>query len=206
MVASCLVTSQYIHSLDNVTWSSSLSPCYSLVSSDCGTEPLFAVFVRSVAGEIKNASSLSLVTKQETQEDKTKIKMFKLRNLHLGVDRRPSKWSSATRALKSYRTQGAASAVGRSSCWPMTSTSTTSPIRSPCLRTGRGSTSSSTEFSLIILLLLQIERPSPLSSDLDFDFFLRCVHCTGFVSSLRTSSSLRRPLVCWSSTAAAMSK
>ena len=44
------MTSRYIQTLDNVTWSNSFTPCYSLVSSDCGSSPLFAVFGRQTAG------------------------------------------------------------------------------------------------------------------------------------------------------------
>lgn len=51
--ASCLVTSQYVLSLDKVMLpgSNHFSPCYTIVSSDCGTSPLYAVFVRRATGQ-----------------------------------------------------------------------------------------------------------------------------------------------------------
>lgn len=48
--ASCLVTSQYIRTLDKVQFENTFSPCYTLVTSDCGSNPLFGVFVRRTAG------------------------------------------------------------------------------------------------------------------------------------------------------------
>lgn len=47
---SCLVTSQYIRTLDKVKFNNSFSPCYTLITSDCGSTPLFGVFVRRTAG------------------------------------------------------------------------------------------------------------------------------------------------------------
>lgn len=48
--ASCLVTSKYIRTLDKVQFNNSFSPCYSLVTTDCGSNPLFGVFIRKVDG------------------------------------------------------------------------------------------------------------------------------------------------------------
>jgi len=45
----CTVTSQNIRSIDNATWPNTFSSCYSLISSDCGSAPLFAVFARRAA-------------------------------------------------------------------------------------------------------------------------------------------------------------
>lgn len=50
LTASCLVTSQYIRTLDKVKFSNNFSPCYTLVTSDCGSNPLFGVFVRRTTG------------------------------------------------------------------------------------------------------------------------------------------------------------
>ena len=49
-LATCLVTSKYVQTLDNITWSNDFTPCYSLVSSDCGSSPSYAVFSRKTNG------------------------------------------------------------------------------------------------------------------------------------------------------------
>ena len=49
-IASCVVTSRYIQTLDNVTWPNQFTDCYSLISSDCGAQPSFAIFARKSNG------------------------------------------------------------------------------------------------------------------------------------------------------------
>lgn len=45
-----MVTSSEITTLDNQTYGNSFSPCYSMLSSDCGSNPLYGVFVRRTTG------------------------------------------------------------------------------------------------------------------------------------------------------------
>lgn len=49
-LASCMVTSSQVTTLDNETYANQFSPCYSMVSSDCGSNPLYGVFVRRTTG------------------------------------------------------------------------------------------------------------------------------------------------------------
>ncbi len=51
-VVSCLITSQYVLTLDKVQLPTTFTPCYTLVSSDCGSAPLYAVLVRRITGGI----------------------------------------------------------------------------------------------------------------------------------------------------------
>jgi len=45
-----MVTSSQVTTLDNETYANQFSPCYSMVSSDCGSNPLYGVFVRRTTG------------------------------------------------------------------------------------------------------------------------------------------------------------
>lgn len=52
IISPCIVTSETVRSLDNVTYSYEPSSCYTLNSASCGPKPIYAVFTKKVGGPL----------------------------------------------------------------------------------------------------------------------------------------------------------
>lgn len=86
--ASCLVTSQYVRTLDNVQLPTTFTPCYTLVSTDCGSNTQYAVFVRRTTGPHRLAAKVQVGghTIEILPDESGRRKQFTVRANDLEVD------------------------------------------------------------------------------------------------------------------------
>ncbi|XP_046463734.1 uncharacterized protein LOC124209680 [Daphnia pulex] len=88
VIPSCLVTSQYIRTLDKFKFNNTFSPCYTLVTSDCGSNPLFGVFVRRTTGLYPLATKVQVGghTIEIMPDESGRRKQFTVRANDLEID------------------------------------------------------------------------------------------------------------------------